>query len=102
MAKRRTNPAKKTSSSDDRRALAAALKRRAYVLSELAIVGDRLENVERARQRRLAERDQLVLEALDHGVSMVEIARVVGTSRQALLKRLPARPVAGDQPAFDL
>ena len=102
MAKRRTNPASKTTPAAARKAAAALIRRRADVLDYLVQTGGQLERLEQDRQRLLERRDRLVLEALDYGVSMVEVARMAGTSRQALLKRLPARSVAGDQPTLDL
>lgn len=102
MAKRRTNPSSKTDPAAARKAAAALIRRRATVLGDLVQNAGQLERVDVERQRLLERRDGLVVQALDLDVSMVEVARVAGTSRQALMKRLPARPVAGNQPAFDL
>ena len=82
------NPARKTTPAEDRRLLAAAAKRRDSVLTDLVSTARDLELLEARRLNLLARRDALVSEAVALNVSMVNIARHAGTSRQALLKRL--------------
>lgn len=102
MAQKRTNPASKTSPAAARKAAAALTRQRAGVLASLASIAGQLEDLDARRQMLLESRDGLVVEALDLDVSMVEVARHAGTSRQALLKRLLVLHVPSEHPTLEL
>ena len=102
MTQKRANPASKTSPAAARKVAAAALKQRAGILARLVSIADDLAAIDARRLDLLDRRDALVLEALDLDVPMADVARHAGTSRQALLKRLPETQAPTEHPTLDL
>jgi len=70
-------------------------------MAELRAIGSDLTEGDRRREALLTRRDELVADLLGRGVSMSDLARLTGTSRQALMKRRPASPsTPADVPLF--
>lgn len=87
MTKRTPNRAKQAASRE-----AASLRRaaadRQRRLSDVALVASRLAALDLERNELVAARDAQVVRLIADGVSVAEIARHTGLSRQALMKRL--------------
>lgn len=87
MSKRTPNRANQAASREAGAVRRAAADRQRR-LSEVALVASRLAALDLERDELVAARDAQVVRLIADGVSVAEIARHTGLSRQALMKRL--------------
>lgn len=89
MGKSDTRRAKIATTRQKTAARRQAERSAALLEQEMRSIADDLELVDARRQGLLTRRDQLVVRARAQGYSWAALARMAGTTHQALLKRLP-------------